>query len=124
MIVIDITVTSTCLTLHGPVAPAFVAWVPRQRIVLDPAVIVSYSVTPIQDASTSTVNEKAISVLIDTIERRYEARIAVARQARNTGEWEPMNTSLVARLLAALGSYIDVSHDVRTEPKEEDREGQ
>jgi len=124
MKVIDIDATSTCLVLLGPVAPAFVPWVPRQRIVLDPAVIVSYTITPIQDASSNTVNEKAISVFIDTIERRYEARIAVARQARDSGDWEPMNTTLVAGLLAALARYIDVSHDVRTAPREGQHEGQ
>lgn len=124
MICIDIIATGTRLALLGPVAPAFVPWVPRQRIIIDPAVIVSYTITPIQDASSSTVNEKAISVFIDTIERRYEARIAVARQARDSGEWEPMNTSLVARLITALDGYIDVSHDVRTDPEEGQHEGQ
>lgn len=123
MLLIDIDASPTCLRLIGPPAPDFLPWCPTQRIVLDPAVIVAYSVLPVTDASTSKLNRRVVYVHIDTIERRYEVSIIVARQ-EDTGEWAPNATSLMAQLIRALNGYIDVAHDVRTEPSGGAREGQ
>ncbi len=113
MKVIEVRTKATKLTLVGAGAPAYLPWVPQQRLVLDPAVIVAYQVGHVHDSTFSAgAGRRIIHIFIDTVERRYEAGIEVARQLAN-GEWEPVNTEIIARLINALDGAIDMAHDVR-----------